>query len=211
MDEQEYKECLVCKQTKPITSFQTSVNGNKLRACGKCYQNRDSANLKLRMLAALGWKCACCGEDHPQLLTLDHVNNDGAALKKAGETARGSHIRANEEGWPREKYQLLCWNCNAAKGRYGICPHQAGLTAEQEIQNLQKRVFNLKEVPGSYTKEDRIAQLRVARLAYRDRQLEARASRGVELPKPKVKMGAEELIGTLTLEQIQNLLKKLSP
>ena len=208
MDEQEYKECLVCKQTKPITNFQVSASGNRLRACGKCYQDRDSANLKLRMLAALGWKCACCGEDHPQLLTLDHVNNDGASLKKAGESSRGLHVRANEEGWPKDKYQLLCWNCNAAKGRYGICPHQASLTTEQAIQDLQKRVFNLKEVPGSYTREDRIAQLRAARLAYRDRQLEARSLKGMEPPKPRVKVSAEGLIGTLTPEQIEYLLKK---
>jgi hypothetical protein len=27
-------------------------------------------------------------------------------------------------GFPKDRYQLLCWNCNVAKGKYGQCPHR---------------------------------------------------------------------------------------
>jgi hypothetical protein len=35
-----------------------------------------------------------------------------------------------DRGWPREGFQLLCWNCNKGKYACGICPHQAARSQE---------------------------------------------------------------------------------
>jgi hypothetical protein len=70
--------------------------------------------------------CACCGEKHLEFLALDHVNNDGAehrrSMKRKGTSSSlYDWVRAN--GYP-PTFQVLCHNCNCAKGFYGSCPHE---------------------------------------------------------------------------------------
>ena len=72
-----------------------------------------------------GNRCVCCGETHWEFLTLDHTNNDGAKRRKdlnirGGYTTYRWLIRNN---FP-EGFQLLCMNCNFAKGMQGYCPHK---------------------------------------------------------------------------------------
>jgi hypothetical protein len=71
-----------------------------------------------------GDQCACCGEADRTFLTLDHINNDGA--KQRRELGRGLGFRGwlVKQGFP-SGFQILCWNCNCAKWRVGICPHEA--------------------------------------------------------------------------------------
>ena len=49
---------------------------------------------------------------------------------------------ARRDGWDKSKWDLLCMNCNFAKGHYGGCPHKTGVTTEQAIQRMRDR--NLK-------------------------------------------------------------------
>lgn len=71
--------------------------------------------------------CACCGLRDLDFLTIDHINNDGATERKKNGETRGGRIlykrliKNNFESMG--KYQLLCFNCNCAKGFYGCCPH----------------------------------------------------------------------------------------
>jgi hypothetical protein len=71
------------------------------------------------MIEAYGGHCKGCGETDPIVLTLDHVNDDSNVEKELyGENARGGHkhyARLKVEGWPQERFQLLCFNCNARK------------------------------------------------------------------------------------------------
>ena len=70
--------------------------------------------------------CKCCGEKEYKFLTIDHINNDGAEERRRYSTARsggGWFYALKKRGYPKG-YQVLCYNCNCAKGRYGICPHQ---------------------------------------------------------------------------------------
>ena len=81
--------------------------------------------LRRAVLRAYGGRCACCGEDTPEFLGVDHVNNDGEAhraeLKGYG---RAIYRWLKREGYPQDgRFQLLCHNCNVAKGCYGGCPH----------------------------------------------------------------------------------------
>ncbi len=87
------------------------------------------AALKKRVIDGYGGKCQCsgCNETRFQFLTLDHVNNDGAEQRrKLGSKEIGSALyqRLIAQDFPKE-YQLLCYNCNCAKGFYGECPHTA--------------------------------------------------------------------------------------
>lgn len=82
------------------------------------------------MFAAFGARCACCGETEKIFLTLDHIKNDGAShrIKLYGRRVGSTYAlyRAiKREGFPKDRYQILCMNCNFGKQRNGgICPHQ---------------------------------------------------------------------------------------
>ena len=65
-----------------------------------------------------GVVCVCCGEKNESFLTIDHIE---------GRNGEGRH--SNNWTWTRAHHfpidlQVLCWNCNCAKGAYGVCPHQ---------------------------------------------------------------------------------------
>jgi hypothetical protein len=69
--------------------------------------------------------CRCCGEKHFEFLSLDHVNDDGAAHRREIATAydnRAVYQWAVKNGYP-DTLQVLCYNCNRAKHIYGECPH----------------------------------------------------------------------------------------
>lgn len=63
--------------------------------------------------------CNCCGEKTIEFLALDHIGGGGTRDRKQNGSNQYSKIRI---GWP-PLFQVLCHNCNMAKGFYGICPH----------------------------------------------------------------------------------------
>lgn len=84
---------------------------------------RARARRRAAVLLAYGGKCECCGEAEPKFLQLDHINGGGVADRRSGITC--FTLDAIRLGFPKDKYRLLCANCNV--GRHingGICPHQ---------------------------------------------------------------------------------------
>ena len=69
--------------------------------------------------------CACCGEDRPEFLTIDHIHGGGnrhrRELKRNGGVS--FYCWLIQQGFP-EGYRTLCMNCNFARGNYGYCPHE---------------------------------------------------------------------------------------
>ncbi len=75
-------------------------------------------------MAHYGSACACCSEADPRFLTLDHINNDGAAHRREmGVKGSAFYLKIRRLGYP-SGLQALCWNCNMGKALYGVCPHQ---------------------------------------------------------------------------------------
>ena len=74
--------------------------------------------LKLRfdIIRGYGGKCECCGESNPYFLTIHHRYNDGHIERKQ-EGWQTTYRRLRRENFPRDKYQLLCFNCNCSKNR----------------------------------------------------------------------------------------------
>jgi len=67
-------------------------------------------------------KCLCCGETHIEFLSIDHIKKKRAGIKK-DRTGWSFYMRLRRERYPKG-YQVLCFNCNCAKGFYGVCPHE---------------------------------------------------------------------------------------
>jgi hypothetical protein len=81
--------------------------------------------LRMEMISAYGGKCTCCGEQEPIFLTIEHLFRDGRAHREQVGTGRGIYRDLRKRGWPKDRYTLLCFNCNMAKKDGRECPHQS--------------------------------------------------------------------------------------
>lgn len=72
-------------------------------------------------------KCACCGINDIEFLTIDHINGGGGTHRKSMK-AYSIYVWLKRENLP-EGYRVLCMNCNFALGKFGYCPHH-----KEEIQ-----------------------------------------------------------------------------
>lgn len=65
-----------------------------------------------------------CDVTEPDFLTIDHVNGGGRqhriSIGKSGGDFYAWLVRNN---YPKG-FQVLCFNCNCAKGFFGKCPHE---------------------------------------------------------------------------------------
>lgn len=78
-----------------------------------------------------GGKCACCGESIPEFLAIDHIDGGGNTHRKTiGAKSLFFWLRANN--YPGG-FQILCHNCNHAKGSYGVCPHETSRLSSGHI------------------------------------------------------------------------------
>ena len=81
------------------------------------------AKLRFAMITAYGSTCACCGELEPAFLTLDHIGGGGAKHRAEKGQSTGTYLDLRKRGWPKDKYQLLCMNCNWVTRLGAPCPH----------------------------------------------------------------------------------------
>jgi hypothetical protein len=96
------------------------------RTCDNSTLAQRRRLLKAETMLAYGGTCACCGEEKLDFLSLDHISGDGAAERGGGRSGNAgssfySWLRAS--GFPgKNRYQVLCFNCNCAKGNGEECP-----------------------------------------------------------------------------------------
>lgn len=67
-------------------------------------------------------KCKCCGELENRFLCVDHINGKGVQHRK--KIKNGHFYRWIKKNNFPQMFQILCHNCNMAKGFYGECPHK---------------------------------------------------------------------------------------
>lgn len=166
----EYVTCLcgrdrrgkvACRYCAPWVSSMASRESNQKKLQAKF----DRLRVKIKALKRVSGgrlTCKCCRESHVEFLTIDHIENDGNQHRETG-VGTGQKfyewvLTANDT-WI-EKLQVLCFNCNWAKGVYGYCPHE-GLTfregdlrealkqARQQLKEANQAIRRLKtEVQG---------------------------------------------------------------
>jgi len=95
------------------------------------YYSKERGRLRTIVLNHYGQnnpRCRCCGESTWEFLTIDHVNGrDGFSHEKrlSGHKMYRWIIKNN---FPTG-FQILCMNCNSAKGFFGSCPHERSKNA----------------------------------------------------------------------------------
>jgi hypothetical protein len=96
------------------------VTGESYGYCRHCrlkHTRNCLEKLRKQILKAYGNKCNWpkCKITDPDMLHLDHINDDGAVERKKNNNA--SYFMARRLGFPKDKYQLLCANHNVKKQR----------------------------------------------------------------------------------------------
>ena len=87
--------------------------------------NNRNRQERLKILTLYGGnppKCNCCGENIIEFLGIDHVNGGGRQHRKQLKIS-SIYTWLRKNNYP-EGFQVLCHNCNMAKGFYGKCPHE---------------------------------------------------------------------------------------
>src|ERR1700686_4807799 len=64
--------CKMCAKIDRKTRY--TANSIQENQTSQKYRN----NLKTEIISNYGGKCECCGEDHIEFLTIDHINQNGA-------------------------------------------------------------------------------------------------------------------------------------
>ncbi len=67
--------------------------------------------------------CVCCGESEMLFLSLDHIHGGGNEDRKVRGSGVKLYTKLRKAGYPGG-FQVLCFNCNMAKGSFGTCPHK---------------------------------------------------------------------------------------
>lgn len=145
------KICSKCKEEKPVSEFISYKRGtrqggvgvsSKCKICAEEYrkewfksdkgkENKKKYHLNLKKTIISEYsnnenKCSCCGEMELLFLTIDHINNDGAEDRKKTGSGAGFYRYLKRNNFPnKDKYQVLCFNCNHGKQiNGGVCPHK---------------------------------------------------------------------------------------
>lgn len=146
------KICCVCKKEKPVSEFHKdkhTPDGYRY-SCKACFMERYYSTEKSResmrkwraenplkrllgrrrkridTIQKLGGKCECCGESRLEFLAVDHIT----PIHRHKINERSNHSgddlinQVIASGYSKEKFRVLCHNCNSAIGWYGYCPHK---------------------------------------------------------------------------------------
>lgn len=138
--------CVLCKEKTRQRNVKARDRRRSQGLCHKCNNpavdgqthceyHRNKAvqrwrDIRQQVLDYYGNECSCCGETTPEFLSIDHINGGGNGHRKSLEAngmkkhhGTGFYKWLIDNEYP-EGYQLLCHNCNFAKGHYGVCPHK---------------------------------------------------------------------------------------
>lgn len=136
----------------------------KTTHCAWCVYKSHVRKLSERIdaILAYGSRCVKCGLDDYESLVFDHIHDDGGQERRNRDVGSGGYLR--RIGYPKDRFQLLCHNCNFKKERArrtGKLPSKEEAFACREIKQpklqrmplLQRGGFCVNKHPiheGSY-------------------------------------------------------------
>lgn len=128
------KACIDCGRPTDGTQLCLACRERARTSARESYRR-----LRLKVIALYGGACTCCGETESDFLTLDHINNDGAVQRRQQHrVAAGSAFYKRVLRERPTDVQVHCYNCNCAKGHYGICPHKRAEIGEARGTRIRR-------------------------------------------------------------------------
>lgn len=121
------RKCIRCNVVLDMINTHKSAINDHRDICKTCENAEKYVKFKVareRVLEEYGGQCRCCKINIKQFLTVDHINNDGKTHRQKVLKMGNIYIWLVKNGFPKDNFQLLCYNCNMAKGHYGSCPHK---------------------------------------------------------------------------------------
>ena len=116
------KELGINEKKKEYEKKYREKNKEKIMSNNKSYSRKLRDKYKELVFNHYGRKCECCGEEHIDFLTIDHINGNGEKHRK--EINRRINDWLVKNNFP-DGFQVLCFNCNWGKHiNHGICPHK---------------------------------------------------------------------------------------
>lgn len=123
------KTCPKCKVAKSLEDFANHKSrGGTSIYCRDCHNLQRREYRHRNRVIVLNYygkgepKCVCCGETQYEFLAMDHIEGNGATHRKLIKYAN-IYDWLYQHQFP-SGFQILCHNCNCAKGFYGQCPHK---------------------------------------------------------------------------------------
>lgn len=107
----------ICKDCSTKKSIRSDIINQK-----QITEKSKRLNLKQEIIENYEGKCSCCLESDPYFLTIDHILIKGRQHVKS--IGGGFYSWLKKNNFPKDDFQLLCYNCNCSKGLYGQCHHQ---------------------------------------------------------------------------------------
>jgi hypothetical protein len=113
-------------------------------------QKRESQRVlrkkyKDTFLEMYGGCCACCGETIYDFLTIEHKQGQEKASRRTGLVAYRDAVKE----YRPDLFEILCWNCNCAKGHLGYCPHHPPETIQPYKVHRSNRPYNYSKAVDS--------------------------------------------------------------
>lgn len=148
--------CVRCGQDK--LNARRKAHPEKHRAKTRNY----SKGIHDRILDELGGRCALCGDMDREVLTIDHIHQDGnkhvrqwALNSVTGKPRSKSQIAVRndilKQGTPKDKYRVLCFSCNYKA--YAHFRRTGGLLAILPVPPLEQVNWaNIKQAQAAITK-----------------------------------------------------------
>ena len=120
-----HKQYYLKNKEKLTYQMQIYLSDPEVRARKNELDRRRALEAKKIIYDVLGGAvCKNCGCDDIRVLQLDHINGGGSRhykkLKAEGQTLHSWLIKKKLP----PGFQVLCHNCNFAKGHYDGCPHE---------------------------------------------------------------------------------------
>jgi hypothetical protein len=116
--------CITCHTAFYRSKYDPQKNKTKVK--------KYDENLKREAMNNYGGVCACCREKELYFLTIDHINNDGRADRDKKLVGIKMYGWMRKNNYPdKDRFRVLCYNCNYMLGSYGICEHNSDLKKDK--------------------------------------------------------------------------------
>jgi hypothetical protein len=136
------KVCKVCGETNQhkLSSNGVGCKRNLFKVCDSVRCKNNYHKLKQLVFDNYGRVCVWCGERHIEFLSIDHINDDGNIHRKNishnGGNQQKMYRDIISEGFPKDRYQILCYNCNMAKHTHKYNPLHIERELSEQVQGF---------------------------------------------------------------------------